>query len=436
MRRIKEVLRLHFDAGLSNEKISGSLKISKGTVFNTIEKFKNCEFKWPLKEGVSESKLEELLYPEKKPATQEPTKVKPDYHIISKEILKPHVTLQILFEEFKEQCPDGIGRSAFYYDFKRYMSKHDLKMPMNYKGGDKLLIDYSGDGLSYLDKETGELIQTQMFVASWGASSYTYMEHTHTQKQEEWVSSHVRMQDYFGCVPHAYVPDNLKSGVIKPSLYEPKLNPLYLEMAKHYNAAILPARVKKPRDKGVVESNVLHLQHFILGRFRNRVFFSLQEINHETKQLLEDFNNRPMKDYGGQSRKQRFLELDKPFTKLLPEEKFSINKIKEGIRVGPNYHVEFDSHHYSVPYTLVSERVSIYQTDNLIDHHKGEHVVRHKKQPPNYGYTTVTEHMPKNHQFVKGISPSWLIFKGGEIGIETANVIKSGASGTRVLYSG
>jgi hypothetical protein len=234
------------------------------------------------------------------------------------------------------------------------------------------------------------------------------------------------MLEYYGIVPGALVPDNLKAGVIKARWYDPVLNPLYYEMAKHYKTAILPGRVGNARDKAVVESNVLHIQRFILGRLRNRTFFSLADINHTVRELLEEFNSRPMKEYGGQSRKQRFLELDRPNANVLPAKRFSINKMKEGVLVGPDYHVSFDCHHYSVPHALVKQRVTIYQTGNLLEiYHQGDHVVRYRKQPPNYRHTTLTEHMPANHQFVKGIKPSWLIFKGGEIGSHVAEVVKS-----------
>lgn len=426
MRKIKETLRLHFEVKLSYAAIAGSLRISKGSVFNTLERFKAAKLLWPLSADMTEGQLEAALYPQKDEKSEGgKVKTKPDYAYIAREVCKPHTTRQLLYEEFRDECPDGIGRSVFYEDFRGYLDKHDLQMKVEYKGGDKLFVDYSGDSLSYVDRETGEVVRTEMYISAWGASSYCYAECTHTQKGEEWVNSHVRMLEYYGCSSCALVPDNLKSGVIKPSWYEPDLNPLYYEMAKHYGAVILPARVKHARDKAVVESNVLHLQRFILGRMRNRTFYSLADINHTIRKLLEDFNNRPMKEYGGQSRKQRFLELDKPYAKGLPAERFSINKMKEGVLVGPDYHVSFDCHHYSVPYTLVKERVTVYQTGNLIEiYHKGNHVVRHRKQPPNYRHTTVTEHMPANHQFVKGIKPSWLIFKGGEIGPSVAAAIK------------
>jgi transposase len=423
MRKVKDILRLHFDANLSLENIAVSLKVSKGTVSNTLKRFKIAGLIWPLSPELTEEILETMLFPKKDSTTVK--KISPCYDYIAKEMQRPHVTRQLLFEEFQKENPSGIGRSAFYKEYKKYIKKNKLVMHITHKGGDKLYVDYSGDSLSYTDKITGEIISTQLFVSSWGASSYTYIEATHSQKQEDWVSSHIRMLEYFDCVPHAIVPDNLKSGVITPSYYDPILNSLYYEMAKHYDTAILPARVKRPRDKAVVESNVLHIQRFVLGRLRDRSFFSLEEINVAIKELLEEYNNREMKEHGGKSRKQRFMEIDKPHAMLLKEEGFLIIKMKVDVLVGLDYHVQFDSHFYSVPHGLVRERVTIYQTGNLIEiYHKSGHVARHQKQSSDSKYTTRPEHMPLNHQYVKGINSSWLIFKGGEHGVFVAEAIK------------
>ncbi len=427
MRKIMEVLRLHFDAKLSNETVAGSLKISKGNVFNILWRFQNAGLSWPINSEITELQLEKKLYPNTSGVlTSIKLKIKPDYAHIAKEAVKPHTTLQLLYEEFQDENPECIGRSVFYSDFRTYLKKHKLSMNQIHKGGDKLFIDYSGDSKDYVDRETGEIATTEMFVSSFGASSYCYVEFTHSQKKEDWVKSHVRMYEYFNCVAAALVPDNLKSGITKASLYDPDFNPLYYEMAKHYDSCILPARVRKPKDKAIVESNVLHLQRYILGRFRNRTFFSLDELNFEATKLLNEFNNRPMKDYGGQSRKERFLELDQPYSKSLPAKRFTINKMKENILVGNNYCVKFDSHYYSVPHILVKERVTIYSSGNIIEiYHKGEHVVRHEKGEPNFSYTTVTDHMPANHKHINDINPSWLIFKGGEIGPHTSEAIKT-----------
>ncbi len=237
--------------------------------------------------------------------------------------------------------------------------------------------------------------------------------------------SHVRAFGYFGCVPNALVPDNLKSAVIKAKRFDPIINRLYGEMAEHYDVVILPARVRKPQDKAVVESNVLHIQRFILARLRNRTFFSLHEINVEVKKLLEEFNLRPMKDYNNQNRRMRFEVLDLPEANPLPEHRFTINRIASNVLVGFNYHIRFENHHYSVPNKYIKKRVEVYLKGNIIEiYYDGIHLCRHLKGLPNLGYTTMDEHMPKTHKFIKNRTPEWFIAKGDEIDKDVGEFIR------------
>ena len=302
-------------------------------------------------------------------------------------------------------------------------------MKVIHKGGDKVFVDYSGEGLRYFNRDTGKWVETQFFVGSWGASSYSYAECTESQKGQDWVKSHIRAVEYFGCVPHAFVPDNLKSGVTRANFYEPDINTLYENFARHYNTVILPARVRKPKDKPVVESNILHLQRFIFGRLRNCTYFSLAALNEEVWHLLELFNDRPMQQYK-KSRKERFELLDKPYARSLPSSPFQFTQVKYDIRVAPNYHIEFDKHYYSVPYEIARECVDVYQSNNILEiYHKGSHICRHKKEPPNYRYTTKDEHMPSNHKFVKGWSAPWFIDQAHKTGTAMAELV------TRVMQN-
>jgi len=419
MRKIREVLNYKFSHHLSHERISGALGIGKGSVHNILERFERSKFCWPLPEEITDSELEKTLYPIEK--SEVPI---PDLAYLEKEICRPHVTLQLLYEEYRDTHPKGLGRSAFYEHFSRYRSKKP-DMKVIHKGGDKLFVDFSGDGLEYVEKATGEVISVELFVCSWGASSFSYVEAVETQRIEDFVPCHVSGFEYFKAVPHGLVPDNLKSGVKKANRYDPIMNPLYQKMAEHYMTAILPARVGKPKDKAVVESNVLHVQRFILGRLRNRTFFSLVEINEAVFDLLEEFNNRPMKDYGGQSRRERFFELDLPYAKPLPSQRFLITEIKLGVRVGPNYHIRFKDHYYSIPWELARRRVDVYQVGGIIEiYHDHRHACRHRLGTRQYGYTTTSAHMPAEHRFVKGWSKAWFISEAGKIGPASAEAVK------------
>lgn len=423
MRRIREVLCYKMEYKLSNNRIAGALGISKGAVHSILTRFKSSGLSWPLPDELSDTSLEASLYCTENPRPGLPPLPEIDY--LENELRHPHVTLQLLFEEYKEAHPDGIGRTRFYEYFSKYRSqKPDMKII--HKGGDLLFIDYSGDGLEYVDRTTGEIVPTELFVCSWGASSYSYAESTLSQKTEDFVQSHDRAFQYFKAVPHALVPDNLKSGVKKACRYDPELNPLYSSLAKHYHTAIIPARVAAPKDKAVVESNVGHIQRFILARLRNRCFYSLQEINEAIQEILEFYNNRPMKDYGNQSRKERFEKLDRPYSKAIPKEHFKITKIKTGVRVAPNYHICYDGYFYSVPYNLVRQRVDVYQSGTILEiYHDNRHICRHLVNRNRYKrYTTKTEHMPPEHQFVRGWSKKYFIFEAGKIGPATAEAIK------------
>jgi len=365
--------------------------------------------------------LNQLLYP---PVTENDTTPKPDIQYIMKELSRPHVTMDLLWREYHAQYPDSMSRSSFY----RFCQTHNPVVPtmaMVHKAGDKLFVDYSGDGLSYVNQYTGEIIDVELFVSCLGASSYCYVEATISQRAEDFVSSHTRAFSYFNGVPAAIVPDNLKSGVKQSNRFEPIIAPLYLKLTEHYGCVVLPARVRKPKDKAKVENAVLNIQRYMLGRLRNRNFFSLEEINIAIRELLDQFNNEPMKSYGGQSRHDRFLQIDQPALRPLPAERFLITAIQVNLSVARNYHIQYDKHYYSVPYALAQQKVDVHLAGGIVEiYHQGTHVARHKKQPSNYGYSTIDEHMPPNHQFIKGWSPEYFIGKGTLIGHHTTEVIK------------
>ncbi|MBD3391973.1 MAG: IS21 family transposase [Chitinivibrionales bacterium] len=423
MRRVREVLRYHFEQGLSNERIAGALSMSKGGVHNILSRFKLNGLAWPLPANLSDSELERGLYPPQAGSSELPRAV-PDVDYIEGELRRPHVTLELLWREFVESHPATMSRATFYRFVRQGLPK-DVDLKMLHKGGDKVFVDFSGDGVEYIDRNTGEIHEAPLFVASWGASSYTFARALDGEDMEQFVRIHERAFRYFGCAPHALVPDNCKVAVIHPNRYEPQIAALYEQFGKHYQVAILPARVRAPKDKAVVESAVGFVQRYILGRLRNRRFFSVQEINEAIPEILERLNDEPMQAYRGQTRRQRYEALDKPFAQPLPAERFVVCAVKSDATVAPNYHVRFDDHYYSVPHHIARQKVDIYLVGNIVEiYHDGVHVTRHLKQPGNFGYSTKDEHMPSNHQFVRGWSKEWFIDKAGHIGMWTAEAVK------------
>ncbi len=256
--------------------------------------------------------------------------------------------------EYKERHPDGYQYSQFCEYYRRWRGKLDYCMRQEHRAGEKSFVDYC-DGLSIVDAATGELTLTQLFVAVWGASNYTYADATLSQKLPIWIGSHVRAFEYFGCVPRMLVPDNLKSGVHDPCFYEPELNPTYADMAQHYGCAVLPARPAKPRDKAKVEAGVLIAQRWILAVLRHRTFYSLSDMNTTIRECLERLNTRIMRRTG-KSRRELFESLYSPAALPLPQKPYEYAEwIKAGVNI--DYHIEVDSHYYNVPFPLLRERV-------------------------------------------------------------------------------
>ncbi|MBU2214292.1 IS21 family transposase [Patescibacteria group bacterium] len=419
-----EILRLHFmNPGLSNRKIGRTLQISKNTVRKCLIRFQCSGLSWPLPKDYSESEVYSKLYTSSLPVEDESSPI-PDWERLLKEVHRPHMTLQLLWEEYKETYPDGLGRSQFYHHFRRYRKAHlPPSMHMAHKGGDKLFVDYSGDGLSYIERLTGEVVSVELFVASWAVSSYSYAEGTHTQKLPDWIQAHNRMLRFFKCVPNGLVPDNDKTSVTKADFYDPDLNPTYALLADHYDTAVIPARPRKPKDKAVVESNILHVQRFILARLRDRTFFSLQEANEAIWTELEKYNNRPMQLYKI-PRKQRFEELDRPYAKPLPAEEFPYIHVKNDVLVDKNYHISFDKHFYSVPHALCGSRVQVRRTNSVVEIFCDGRVASHKVGIKEYGYSTQDAHMPSNHRFVKGWTSEKMVNWAAQIGENTAAAVR------------
>ena len=295
-------------------------------------------------------------------------------------------------------------------------------MRQEHRAGEKAFIDYS-DGLSILDLSTGELILTQLFLAVWGASNYTYAEATLSQTLPEWIGSHVRALEYFSCVPRVLVPDNLKSGVSKACKYEPELNPTYSDMAGHYGCAVLPARPRKPRDKAKVEAGVLIAQRWILAVLRKRTFYSLAELNAAIRECLERLNSRTMRRLK-KSRRELFETVDRPSALPLPARPYEYAEWYKA-RVNVDYHIEVDHHYYSTPFQLLREKVDVRLTAATLEvFHKGGRVAAHARSHIRGGYTTLAEHMPPEHRSYAEWSPSRFIQWAGKTGASTAQLVE------------
>ena len=403
MRKIKEVLRLKWGSGLSNRKIAASCGISRPTVSEYLRRAESASVRWPLPDDLDDTHLERLLFP---PPPDLPPRQRgmPDWATIQSELKHQGVTLFLLWQEYRQAHPDGYQYSWFCEHYRAWRGKLDLVMRQDHRAGEKLFVDYAGQTVPVIDRTTGEIRQAQIFVAVMGASNYTYAEATWTQSLPDWIGSHVRTFKFLGGVPELVVPDNLRAGVSKAHRYEPDANPTYQDMASHYGVAILPTRVRKPRDKAKVESGVLVVERWILACLRHRQFFSLAELNTAIAELLDKLNERPFKKLPG-CRREHFEQLDQPVLHSLPLEPYAYAEWKKA-RVHIDYHVAVDGHFYSVPYTLVKKEVEVRITRHTVEcFYRGNRVASHKRSGQKGHHTTLTAHMPESHRQAGEWSP-------------------------------
>ncbi|HZB91982.1 MAG TPA: IS21 family transposase [Stellaceae bacterium] len=398
MRRVREVLRLGF-AGISKHEIARRTGLAASTVRETLARFKAAGLDWPLPESVTDGELEEKLYKNAGTKRGHRRHAEPDWAALHRELKRKHVTLAILWDEYIEQHPEGYRYSRFCELYRAWEGKLSVTMRQAHAGGDKLFVDYAGDTAPVIiDRLTGESREAWIFVAVLGASNFTYAEATWTQRLADWIGAHTRALEAIGGVPRLIVPDNTKTAVIKACLYDPQVNRTYAEMAAHYDTAVLPTRPRKPRDKAKVEAAVLVMERWILGRLRNRRFYSLAELNEAIRVLLVRLNDvRPIRRLGV-TRRQLLEELDRPLLKPLPVEPYIFAEWRAR-RVGIDYHVDIDRHYYSVPYRFAREAVEVRLTGRTVEvFAKGERIAAHLRSSGNGKHTTVQEHMPSSHR--------------------------------------
>jgi transposase len=396
MRTIREVLRLKWQCKLPDRDIAASCRIGATAVRGYVRRAKLAGLYWPLPDTLQDIALEQMLFPPRPqvPAKDRPLPIWPEIH---KQLKRKGVTLQLLVEEFRRNHPNAYGYSRCCELYRAWTRDQELTMIQEHKAGDKLFVDYAGHTMPLTDPKTGEVTEAQIFVAALGASNYTFVEATLTQSTPDWIGSHIRCFAFLGGVTRLVVPDNLKSAVTSPCRYEPDVNPSYLKFAAHYGVAVVPARVRKPRDKAKVENAVLQVERNILARLRNHTFHSLAELNAAIAALLALHNNRETKSLGN-SRTQLFESIDRPALLPLPERPLGEGEWSKA-RVNLDYHVVVDTHRYSVPYALKGDLVEIHLTAAAVEIFAvGERVASHRRSEIRYGFTTVAEHMPPKHR--------------------------------------
>ena len=359
MRKTREVLRLHFELHLGQRQIARSACLSQSTVHDYLERFTAAGLVWPLPSEMTEPELESALFPPAtKPLEMAGARPLPDFAHLHDELQRyKHTTLQLLWEEYRAANPDGYGYSRFCYHYQQWRSQRDVVMRQQHRAGEKLFVDWAGAKIPIHSRDSDAVHEAPLFVAVLGASNYTYAEACWSQDMGCWIGAHVRTFEFMGGLPELVVPDNTRTGVSRACRYEPDLNPTYQEMAMHYGVGVLPARVRKPRDKAKVEVGVQIVQRWIVAALRHRKFFSLQELNLAIAELLAKLNQRPFRKREG-SRVALLAEIDRPALRPLPKERFDLS-VWSPATVNIDYHIQFERSFYSVPYQLVRQVVEV-----------------------------------------------------------------------------
>lgn len=429
MKKVKEVMRLKH-SGLSHRQIGISINASPGTVSDCLRRARQAGLSWPLDEAITEEELSARLYafsvtskPQEEPAVE--------WNKVHQELKRKGVTLQLLWQEEKARTSLLLSYSQYCRKYRLWTEKIDVSFRMTHIYGEKMFVDYSGMKMKIVkDIHTGELQDVEIFVANLGASGYIYTEATLTQSIEDWIGSHVRTLEYFQGSPKIIVPDNLKSGVKHPHLYEPDINAIYLDFTKHYGIAVIPARVRKPKDKAKVEQAVQHVERQILARLRDRQFFSLSELNQAILQCLEVVNKAPFQKLPG-SRFSQFMEFEKPILMPLPQEAYRFRRYKKA-RVNIDYHIEIEGAYYSVSYVHVKKLCDVYFSRDFIEVYlNGQRIAAHVRAKKTGQHITLVEHMPKSHQKYVEWTPSriiaWAKKEGESVGLMAEKIMETRA---------
>jgi|SRR5579859_3338427 len=419
MRKIREALRLKA-AGLGNREIAASIGAGKTTVYEILARAEAAGLSWPLPEGIDEDELETTLYP---PPTVELAERRPvpNWREVHRELKrKRHVTLRLLWLEWKEVQPEGWGYTQFCLHYREWLACQDVVMRLTYVAGERMFVDFSGDTMEVVDAETGEITKAEIFVAVLGCSGLLYVEATRGQDLLSWTKAHEHAFSFYGGVAEVTVPDNLKAGVTKPCFYDPELNPTYAELAQHFGTVVLPTRVARPRDKAAVEAGVLVAERWVLAPLRNRRFFSLAELNEAIAVRLADVNTRPFRGEPA-SRRELFDELERAALRPLPPTAYEFAEWRK-VTANIDYHVEGpDRRYYSVPYRLVRQRLDMRVTATTIEIMKGgKRVASHRREHGRRRYITDPDHMPASHRAHAEWTPSRLISWAGTISKDTA----------------
>ena len=418
MSKVKEILRLKFDVGLSLRDIAASCNCGKSTVDDVLKRAQNANITWPC--NLNDKELLSLIYP---PVEARKAAIEPDLNYIFHEMKKKNVTLMLLWEEYKRNHPDGIMYTQFCERYRRFKKANQISMHIEHKAGEEMQVDWAGSTIPYTEPTTGEEKQAYLFVSVLPASAYPFVFAYGDMKKPNWINAHVRAYEYYGGVPRVTIPDNTKTAVKTPDLVDPHLNASYAEMARHYGTTLVPARPGKPKDKAADENMVGNVSRRIIAALRNHRFFSIVEINQAIEVELQRFVNRPFQKLEG-NRLTAFKAIDKPALKPLPATRYEYADWTDA-KIAFNYHVEYQGFFYSVPYCHIGDISRLRVTASVIEVFvDGVRIAAHNRNFNTYRrYTTLPEHMPESHKAVTGWNSERYLSWAEKIGPKTRALI-------------
>lgn len=421
MVKFREILRLH-DLGYNQSEIARSCLAARSTVQDYIRRAQSKSLSYEQLSQLSDGDIQRLLGKGQRQSVKPKESI--DFETIPAQLQHKGVTLALLWMEGKEKGDWSCSYGSFCRRYRQWKGRQKLSMRQVYKGGDKAFVDYCGATVAVTHRVTGEVTQAQIFVACLGASNYTYAEATPTQSLEHWIGSHQRALAFFGGVPAAIVPDNLKAGVTDPCRYEPGINRSYQDFAAHYHVAVLPARPRAPRDKAKVEKAVQEVERQVLAPLRHQSFSSFTQLNAAVQQQLKKLNHRTMREYG-LSRRALFEQVDQPQLQPLPTEPFVFAQWKKA-KVNLDYHIEVERHYYSVPYEYVRKSVQVKITESMIEiFHDHQRIACHERSRVRFRHSTHAEHMPPEHWAYKTQSREKFIAWACQVGPATVQQVNT-----------
>ena len=329
------------------------------------------------------------------------------------ELEQKGVTRKLLWEEYKQACPNGYGYTQFCFHLQQQRIAANPSMALDHKPGDKLYIDFAGQKLHYIDRNTGEAKACEVFVACLPYSGYSFAFAVHTQTTPDFLYALEQCLLTLGGVPAALVPDNLKAAVIKTNRYEPTIQKSMMDFATFYNTTVVPTRPGKPQDKALVENTVKLMYQRVRAKLRHMTFFSLADLNKAIADKVREHNQTRMqqKPY---CREERYLSEEKKHLQPLPQTRFELKHYRE-LKVAKNNHIYLseNKHYYSVPYKLIGKKVRVIYTRTMVRiYHAGAQVAVHIRSHQQGTYSTVKEHLCSHHQHYLDRSPSYYLQRG------------------------